>query len=50
MQHALALLRGQRTPVARVAEACGYRTKPHLPQLSRHFGMRPKDVRRNLRS
>jgi AraC-like DNA-binding protein len=50
MQHALTLLRGQRTPVACVAEACGYRHQTSFATaFGRHFGMRPKDVRRNLR-
>jgi transcriptional regulator GlxA family with amidase domain len=49
MQFALMLLRIQRLPVARVAEAVGTAAKAHFPLLSagRHFGIRPKDVPRN---
>jgi AraC-like DNA-binding protein len=33
-----------------VAEACGYRHQTSFATaFGRHFGMRPKDVRRNLR-
>lgn len=47
MQHALKLLRDQRLPVARVAEATGYRHQTSFATaFMRHFGMRPKDVRR----
>jgi AraC-like DNA-binding protein len=50
MQHALTLLRDQRIPVARVAEASGYRHQTSFATaFGRHFGLRPKDVRRNLR-
>jgi AraC-like DNA-binding protein len=46
MQHALALLRDRRWPVARVGEAIGY-THPtsFATAFRRHFGMRPIDVR-----
>lgn len=48
MQHALTLLRDQAIPVARVAEAVGYRHQSSFATaFLRHFGMRPKDVRRN---
>ena len=47
MQHALMLLREQHLPVARVAEAIGYRHQTSFATaFLRHFGMRPKDVRR----
>jgi AraC-like DNA-binding protein len=47
MQHALALLRNERMPVARVAEAIGYRHQSSFATaFFRQFGMRPKDVRR----
>ena len=50
MQHALTLLRDQRISVARVAEASGYRHQTSFATaFGRHFGLRPKDVRRNLR-
>jgi AraC-like DNA-binding protein len=48
MQHALTLLREQSMPVARVAEAVGYRHQTSFATaFLRHFGMRPKDVRRS---
>jgi AraC-like DNA-binding protein len=51
MQHALALLREQRMPVARVAEAVGYRHQTSFATaFRRHFGLRPKDVRRSERT
>lgn len=47
MQHALTLLREQSMPVARVAEAVGYRHQTSFATaFLRHFGTRPKDVRR----
>ena len=47
MQHALNLLREQRMPVARVAEAAGYSHQTSFATaFLRHFGLRPKDVRR----
>jgi AraC-like DNA-binding protein len=50
MQHALSLLRDQLVPVARVAEAAGYRHQTSFSTaFGRHFGLRPKDVRRNMR-
>lgn len=46
MQHALGLLRGQRMPVARVAEAVGYSHQTSFATaFHRHFGLCPKDVR-----
>lgn len=46
MQHALVLIRDQGMPVARVAEAVGYRHQTSFTTaFVRHFGMRPKDVR-----
>jgi AraC-like DNA-binding protein len=46
MQHALALLRERRMPVARVAEAVGYRHQTSFATaFRRHFGLSPKDVR-----
>lgn len=46
MQHALGLLRDRAMPVARVAEAVGYRHQSSFATaFCRHFGMRPKDVR-----
>ena len=51
MQHALTLLRDQRIPVARVAEASGYRHQTSFATaFGRHFGLRPKDVRKTLRA
>ena len=51
MQHALQLLRDERTQVARVAEAVGYRHQTSFATaFRRHFGLRPKDVRRGLRA
>jgi AraC-like DNA-binding protein len=48
MQHALSLLREQRVPVAEVGEAVGYRHQTSFATaFRRHFGMRPKDVRRS---
>jgi AraC-like DNA-binding protein len=50
MQHALTLLRDHHMPVARVAEASGYRHQTSFATaFGRHFGLKPKDVRRNLR-
>lgn len=50
MQHALTLLRDQAMPVARVAEAVGYRHQSSFATaFLRHFGLRPKDVRRSKR-
>jgi len=50
MQHALVLLRDQNLPVAQVAEASGYRHQTSFATaFGRHFGLRPKDVRRGLR-
>ena len=47
MQHALKLLRNQRVPVKRVAEAIGYRHHTSFATaFLRHFGTRPKDIRR----
>lgn len=46
MQHALTLLREQRMPVARVAEAVGYSHQTSFATaFQRHFGLCPKDVR-----
>ena len=46
MQHALTLLREQRTPVARVAEAVGYSHQTSFATaFRRHFGLSPKDAR-----
>jgi len=48
MQHALSLLRDESLPVARVAESAGYRHQTSFATaFLRHFGMRPKDVRRS---
>jgi AraC-like DNA-binding protein len=50
MQHALTLLRDHRTPIARVAEAVGYRHQTSFATAFReHFGLRPKDVRHTQR-
>jgi len=50
MQHALSLLRDKLVPVALVAEAAGYRHQTSFSTaFGRHFGLRPKDVRRNMR-
>jgi len=50
MQRALSLLREQRVPVARVAEASGYRHQTSFATaFLRHFGLRPTEVRKNLR-
>ena len=47
MQHALMLLREQRMAVADVGEAVGYRHQTSFATaFRRHFGLRPKDVRR----
>lgn len=47
MQRALTLLREQRLPVAEVGAAVGYRHQTSFATaFRRHFGMRPKDVRR----
>jgi AraC-like DNA-binding protein len=46
MQHALALLRERRTPVARIAEAVGYAHQTSFATaFRRHFGQSPRDVR-----
>lgn len=46
MQQALTLLREQRMPVARVAEAVGYSHQTSFATaFHRHFGLCPKDVR-----
>jgi AraC-like DNA-binding protein len=48
MQHALALIRDQRQPVARVAEAVGYSHQTSFATaFRRHFAVRPRDVRRS---
>jgi len=47
MQQALKLLREQRVPVAEVGGAVGYRHQTSFATAFRkHFGVRPKDVRR----
>ena len=47
MQHALKLFRTQRLSVAEVGEAVGYRHQTSFATaFRRHFGLRPKDVRR----
>lgn len=47
MQHALRLFREQRLSVAEVGEAVGYRHQTSFATaFRRHFGLRPKDVRR----
>jgi AraC-like DNA-binding protein len=47
MQHALALFRERGMSVAEVADAVGYRHQTSFATaFRRHFGMRPKDVRR----
>jgi AraC-like DNA-binding protein len=47
MQRALSLLRDEQAPVARVAEAVGYRHQTSFATaFARHFGMRPKDVKK----
>jgi AraC-like DNA-binding protein len=49
MQHALTLLRDHRMPIVRVAEAAGYRHQSSFATaFGRHFGSRPKDVRKTL--
>jgi AraC-like DNA-binding protein len=49
MQHALQLLRDQRLPVKQVAAATGYRHHTSFATaFLRHFGARPKDIRRDL--
>ena len=49
MEHALALIRDQRQPVARVAEAVGYGHQTSFATaFRRHFGVRPRDVRRSM--
>ncbi|HEX4153636.1 MAG TPA: AraC family transcriptional regulator [Steroidobacteraceae bacterium] len=51
MQHALVLLRDRDMPIARVAEASGYRHQTSFATaFGRHFGLRPKDLRRSLQS
>ena len=46
MQHALALLRENQLPVARVAEAVGYSHQTSFATaFRRHFGLSPKDAR-----
>ena len=50
MQHALTLLRDRRLPVARVAEAIGYRHQSSFATaFFRQFGMRPKDAGKGKR-
>jgi len=47
MQHALTLFRERSLSVAQVADAVGYRHQTSFATaFRRHFGMRPKDVRR----
>jgi len=47
MQHALTLLRGQRTPVASVAAAVGYRHQTSFATaFRRHFGVRQRTCAR----
>jgi AraC-like DNA-binding protein len=47
MHHAMTLLREEQKQVARVAEAVGYGHQTSFATaFRRHFGMRPKDVRR----
>lgn len=47
MQRALKLLREERIPVARVAEAVGYRHPTSFATaFRRHFGLQPKQIRR----
>jgi AraC-like DNA-binding protein len=47
MQHALVLLRDREMQVARVAVAVGYSHQTSFATaFRRHFGLRPKDVRR----
>lgn len=46
MQHALALLRERRMPVARIAEAVGYAHQTSFATaFRRHFGVSPRDMR-----
>jgi AraC-like DNA-binding protein len=46
MQHALSLLREQRVPVARIAEAVGYAHQTSFATaFRRHFGLSPRDMR-----
>lgn len=50
MRHALTLLRDKREPVARVAEATGYRHQTSFATaFGRYFGLRPKDIQRSSR-
>lgn len=50
MQHAMTLLREHRLPVKRVADASGYRHHTSFATaFLRHFGVRPKDIRRGRR-
>ncbi len=50
MQHAMRLLREQGVPVKRVAEATGYRHHTSFATaFLRHFGTRPKEIRRAFR-
>jgi AraC-like DNA-binding protein len=50
MQHALKLLRSEHIPIVQVGEAVGYRHQASFATaFRRHFGMRPKDVRRTRR-
>jgi AraC-like DNA-binding protein len=50
MQHALRMLRSECVPIAQVGEAVGYRHPTSFATaFLRHFGMRPKDVRRPRR-
>ena len=47
MQHALTLIHDQEMPVAQVARAVGYRHQTSFATaFRRHFGLRPKDVRK----
>jgi AraC-like DNA-binding protein len=51
MQHALKLLRSERLPIIQVGRAVGYNHQSSFATaFRRHFGMRPKDVRRPRRS
>ncbi|MGD0502543.1 MAG: AraC family transcriptional regulator [Steroidobacteraceae bacterium] len=50
MQRALQLLREQRMPMARIAEAVGYRHPTSFATaFRRHFGLQPKQIRRARR-
>jgi AraC-like DNA-binding protein len=51
MQHALKMLRTERTPITQVSRAVGYiHQTSFATAFRRHFGMCPKDVRRPRRS